>query len=301
MLKTNHIPVLTDEVINYLHVQKNAVYIDTTLGGGGHASEIIRNGGFVLGIDQDKEALKIAKKRLESTCLLTNRPVDEAFKISYGNFRNLELIAIDQGVESAEGILFDLGVSSMQLDSETRGFSFRPGSILDMRMDPATQSLTAADLLNTLRVDQLIQLLEVAFPKYQAQKIALAIDKSRKRNPLRTSHDLVMATVGILPRKTKPLKDPSTKLFMALRIAVNSELESLAQALPQALNLLKPGGRLVVISFHSGEDRVVKNFIKSHLNQVKVLTKKPIKPSIHELENNKRSRSAKLRAIEKNA
>src|SRR3990167_4484787 len=121
MLKTNHIPVLTDEVINYLHVQKNAVYIDTTLGGGGHASEIIRNGGFVLGIDQDKEALKIAKKRLESTCLLTNRPVDEAFKISYGNFRNLELIAIDQGVESAEGILFDLGVSSMQLDSETRG------------------------------------------------------------------------------------------------------------------------------------------------------------------------------------
>lgn len=294
--KQAHVPVLLDEVIKYLHIQKNAIYIDATIGAGGHSAEIIRKGGFVIGLDQDKNALKLAHKELKRACLALNKDIESCFTLIHANFRDLQKVARKHSINSAEGILFDLGVSSMQLDTSRRGFSFRDDAPLDMRMDPSTQSITAADLLNTLRVDQLTKLLEVTTKPYYAKKLAKKIVAARSIVHYRISTDLVSAVRKFLPATGKT--HPATKLFLALRLAVNSELETLAQSLPGAAKLLKRGGRLAVISFHSDEDSVVKDFIANNTS-LKAITKKPITPSRSELSVNPRSRSAKLRVAEK--
>ena len=283
----SHIPVLLEETLAFLSVKPGGLYIDATLGGGGHAQEIIGHGGKVLGIDQDPISLKIARQRLHPTHA----------KVVLGNFADLTTIAHKYNFAQVDGILFDLGVSSFQLDTPERGFSFQTDAPLDMRMSPDLQ-VTAADLVNALGRKELYELFTKLAQEQLAGPIAHAIIESRRLKPITTTLQLA----GIIEQVKKPQHHklhPATKVFQALRIAVNDELNNLKAALPQALSLLKPQGRLVVISFHEGEDRIVKNFLKQAAleSQGAILTKKPVTPEFLEVAQNQRSRSAKLRAF----
>lgn len=285
-----HTPVLVSETLKYLRVKKGSWYIDCTLGGGGHALEIIKNDGKVLGIDQDPEAIlevsKTYSKEIEEKNLI----------IHQGNFINLKKI----NHLSVCGILFDLGVSSYQLETPKRGFAFSKNAPLDMRMDPAT-GVTAEDLVNGLYEDELADLFWKLGEEKFAKKIAKKIVLERGKRRIETTTQLADLIVSVKPRKSHDKIHPATLVFQALRIAVNDELNNLKTALPDALDILEKGGRLVVISFHSLEDRIVKNFFKEIENsgKVKVLTKKPVIPSDDEIFKNPRSRSAKLRVLEK--
>lgn len=265
-----HIPVLLNEVVAALEIKPGEKYIDCTYGGGGHFRAIQQAGGIVLGIDQDPEA---------------QAPV-------HGNFAHLKEIADMAGFHPVSGILFDLGVSSHQLETDYRGFSFRRGGLskLDMRMDQ-TAGLTAADLINAGSEKELANLFFKYGEERESRKIAKAIVLNR---PIETTNDLAEIILKArLARRAGRGKDrthPATRVFQALRIAVNDELASLEEALPQALELLKPGGKLAVISFHSLEDRKVKNFMKKSLL---------IRPSLEEIKINPRARSGKLRIMEK--
>ncbi len=284
-----HEPVLLKEAIYYLHVNKNKKYIDATLGTGGHTLEIVKNGGRVLGIEADPKMLILAKKRLRKTNT----------KFVLGNFRDISAIAVKKGFNKVDGILFDFGISSIHLDQGERGFSFKdPANPIDMRLNPIVQGLTAADLLNTLRRDQLARLFSEVVNPQKAAKLAKKITEKRKFKPFQTVGDFLEITGGKIPGKKI---HPATKPMMALRIAVNSELETIKEALPKAFSLLNKNGRLVAISFHSGEDVLVKSFFRSVSKNGlgNILTKKPITPSIDELSSNPRARSARLRTIEK--
>jgi 16S rRNA (cytosine1402-N4)-methyltransferase len=287
-----HQPVLLREVIELLNIKKDKKYIDATVGGGGHAEAILRIGGQVLGIDWDPEAVKHSKEYLEEVCPGTS------WKIVCDSFVNLEKIAKKEGFSQVLGILFDLGVSSHQLLGQKRGFSFQKNAPLDMRMDPKL-AVTAADLLKVLSKKQLYALFTKFAQENRARAIANAIVRARGLKPIKTSRELadLVVTVYDGKRKVKGLH-PATKVFLALRIAVNSELENLKAALPQAVSLLRPGGRLAVISFHESEDRIVKRFFKE-TKRLKILFKKPITPSEEEIKINPRSRSAKLRVAGK--
>lgn len=256
-----HIPVLLNEVLQALSVKPGEKYIDCTFGGGGHFKGIQEAGGIVLGIDQDPEA---------------KAPV-------HGNFAHLKEIADMTGFHPVSGVLFDLGVSSHQLETDYRGFSFNKEAKLDMRMDQTT-GLTAADLINAGSEKELANL----FWKFGEERFSKAIAREIKKTKIETTDDLAKAILRV--RHTKDRTHPATRVFQALRIAVNDELASLEAALPQALELLKPGGKLAVISFHSLEDRIVKNFMKKSLL---------IRPTEQEIENNPRARSGKLRVMEK--
>ena len=254
----------------------------------------------MLGIDADEELLEIARKRLEIACPTLNNSVQGHFKLVNGNFRNIDEIAKRMEVKEVDGILFDLGVSNLHLKSQTRGFSFESGSApLDMRIDTKTQGVTAADLLNNLREDQLIGLFNSVMIQPVARKLAKEVVFRRKEKPIKEISDFL--AIVRRARVDGGKLNPATLPFMALRMAVNSELENLKIALPKALELLKKGGRLVVISFHSGEDALVKNFFREMQNKnlVKVLTKKPIVSTREEIVKNPRARSAKLRCFEK--
>ena len=299
-----HEPVLAHEVIDYLGLgvplKKQAYFIDTTLGTAGHTIEILKAGGNVLGIDADEELLEIARKRLEIACPTLNDSVQGHFKLVNGNFRNIDEIAKRMEVKKVDGILFDLGVSNLHLKSQTRGFSFESGSApLDMRIDTKTQGVTAADLLNNLREDQLIDLFESVMIQPVARKLAREVVFRRKEKPIKETSDFL--AIVSRARVDGGKLNPATLPFMALRMAVNSELDNLNIALPKAFQLLKRGGRLVVISFHSGEDALVKNFFREMQNKnlAKVLTKKPIVCTREEIVKNPRARSAKLRCFEK--
>jgi len=296
-----HVPVLLDEVVNWLRPRSGGRYIDATVGGGGHAIGILKASspeGKLLGIDSDPEAIALARKNLAG--------YGARATLVKGNFADLEKIAARFGFFPADGVLFDLGLSSIQLSSPERGFSFRLNGPLDMRFDPEAPK-TASYFVNEITVDELAEILYRYGEEKQAKRIASAIVKNRPISTTRQLAEVVEKVVGHRRRT-----HPATKTFMALRIAVNDELKALSEALPQALNILAPGGRLAVISYHSLEDRIVKGFFRreskdcicppealictcNHKATLKILTPKPIRPSAEEVAKNPRSRSAKLR------
>lgn len=299
-----HEPVLAHEVISYLRLdvplKKQAYFIDTTVGTAGHTLKILKAGGNVLGIDADKELLEIAEKRLKLACPTLNDSVQGHFKLVNGNFKDIDEITKGMKVKKVDGILFDLGVSDLHLKSQTRGFSFESGTApLDMRIDTKSQSVTAANLLNSLREDQLVALFISVLIQPDAKRLAKEVVFRRNKILIEKTSDF-LAIIN-RARIDGGKLNPATLPFMALRMAVNSELENLKIALPKALKLLKKGGRLIVISFHSGEDVLVKNFFRNMQkeNLIKILTKKPVVPEREEIIKNPRARSAKLRCFEK--
>ena len=284
-----HTSVLLQEVLDYLELKRGKWYIDATLGGGGHTQAILEKGCRVLCIDVDQDALNHVRQRLGS---------NEDLVLARGNFRDIDTLAKEHGLEKVSGILFDVGVSSYQLDTPERGFSFQDGP-LDMRMDQQL-SVTAGDLVNGLTNKELQELFVRLGEERYARSIAKHIEVYRKEQLIRTTGELVgiiRQAVPHLPTKVHP----ATRVFQALRIAVNDELHALSEALPKAVNLLESGGRLVVISFHSLEDRIVKRaFVTFEQEGLgKIITKKPIEATEDELGENRRSRSAKLRVFEK--
>lgn len=290
-----HKPTLCSEVIEFLDLKKKDVILDCTVGCGGHASEILRNicpGGELIGIDRDQDALRIAKENLKE--------FGECARLLYGNFKNLDLILENCGIKEVDGILFDLGLSSYQIDSPGRGFSFRFDAPLDMRMDKALK-MTAFDLVNNLCQEEIAKILRDFGQERFSNRIARQIVRQREKAPISTTLELAEIIRRAAPR-IKSKIHPATRSFQAFRIAVNNELDALKEGLEKASFYLKRKGRICVISFHSLEDRIVKNKFKELHRQgnFKILTKKPLCPKEEEILDNPRSRSAKLRAIEKN-
>ena len=306
MLTPTHIPVLTEETVKALAVQPGGRYIDCTLGGGGHASYILERsspGGQLLGIDADPEAIQVAKDRLESH--------SDSILLINDNFVNIKAICYKYDFLPVHGIIFDLGLSSLQLSSKERGFSFQKRAPLDMRLNPG-QELTAADIVNTYPEAELARLIKTYSEESYSRRIARRIVQER---PIKTTLQLArLAERAVGHRKRKI--HPATKTFQALRIAVNSELEHLESALKQAVDLLGYEGKLVVISYHSLEDRIVKQFMQreskdcicppgtpvcicGHTASLRLINKRVITPSLSEVQANPRSRSAKLRAAER--
>ena len=290
-----HKSVLIKEAIEHLHIIKKANYIDATLGAGGHTIEILKLGGNVLGIDQDAKMLKIAQNNIAKACPPHLSEKMGSFQPILGNFRDISSLAIEANFKDVSGILYDLGVSSYHFDEFDLGFSFnKPENPLDMRLDNKL-TVTSADLLNALNEKALEDLFSVVLSNNESKKLASKIIKKRKENSFKTVSDFL----EIFPKKAEGSKiHPSTNAFLALRIATNQELDALRESLPKAFELLASGGYLVVLSFHSGEDRVVKNTLKS-LSKSEIITKKPITPSEEELKENPRARSVKMRVIKK--
>ena len=297
---------MVPEILKYLEVSSGGRYIDCTLGEGGHTKSLLEASnpeGEVLGIDADHEAIEVSKNRLEK--------YGERFIYDNSNFKNIKKIAMKSKFVPCHGILFDLGVSSLQLDKESRGFSFRRKAPLDMRFS-INQTLTAQDVLNTFSESEISDILYHYGEERQSRKIAKLIIENRPLSNADELSDLIKKNI----RQTNYKINPSTKTFQALRIYINEELNSLSQALEQSLEILGVGGRMAVISYHSLEDRIVKNFFKKeskycicppnipecdcgHFPKLKIITKKPVSPSQSEIDANKRSRSAKLRVVER--
>jgi len=292
-----HITVLLNEAISYLNIKPNGIYVDGTLGGAGHSLEIIKrlDTGFLYAFDQDDYAISYAQNKLKDY---------SNYKIIKSNFKHLKQRLAEEDVSQIDGLLLDLGLSSFQIDDASRGFTYLKDTSLDMRMDQS-QNLTAETILNTYSIEELAKIFFVYGEEKNGFKIARKIVQNR---PIKTTMDLVKIT-DIINKNEKG--HSAKRVFQALRIAVNDELRVLEEVLKDSLELLKPDGRLVVITFHSLEDRIVKHFFKeeSTINipknlpikdiesDLEVLTKKPIYPSPEELENNSRSKSAKLRAL----
>jgi len=319
-MQTGHIPVMLEEVVNFLQPKANGQYIDGTLGGGGHTAALLKRsypGGRVLGIDSDVQALERVKKRFPEE-VQNGRLV-----LVHGNFAELARIVDEAGfVSSIDGVLLDLGFSSYQMDDPERGLSFSADGPLDMRLDQS-QELTAADLLNKASERELADIFWRYGEEPRSRQIAWRIVREREQNPItRTSQLARLASLGV-PYKPGAIH-PATRVFQALRIAVNSELERLEKALPQIVEVLRrgkiglvgaDGGRMVIISFHSLEDRLVKGFMRreakdcicppgtpvcvcNHKATLRILTPKPLAPTKQEVLDNPRARSAKLRAAE---
>jgi 16S rRNA (cytosine1402-N4)-methyltransferase len=287
-----HIPVLLKESVELLTGNGGTLYVDCTLGGGGHTEAILEKNpeAFVIGIDRDEEAIEIAQRRLSR--------FEGRYSLYQANFSELDKVLDMEGLSSVDGFLFDLGISMYQLRSE-RGFSFMLDAELDMRMDKRG-SLTAKKVVNTYPKEKLIHIFKTYGEERFAGRIARAILEYRRTKPLERTAELVQLIYRSVPPSYRHGRiHPATRIFQALRIEVNGELHSLKEALEKTLNYLKPGGRLVVISFHSLEDRIVKRFMKEHSEELRILTKKPVIPSPEEVENNPASRSAKLRAGER--
>ncbi|MBQ3632492.1 MAG: 16S rRNA (cytosine(1402)-N(4))-methyltransferase RsmH [Prevotella sp.] len=298
--ETYHVSVLLKESVDGLDIQPGGVYVDVTFGGGGHSREILRRlgpEGRLFGFDQDADAER-------------NIVSDGRFTFVRSNFRYLKQWMRYYGVDQIDGLLADLGVSSHHFDDATRGFSFRFDSPLDMRMNKRAQ-LTAADVVNNYSEEQLADLLYLYGELKQSRRIAATLVKAREQQPLLTTGQLLQATEHLFMRERE--KKEVTKLFQALRIEVNREMEALRDMLTGACQLLRPGGRLSVITYHSLEDRIVKNMMRAgnvdgHVEQdfygrvqspLRLLSNKVITPGAAEVEANPRSRSAKLRIAEK--
>lgn len=292
MSQFTHTPVLLSETIESLDVKKGKKYIDATLGGGGHTRAIIEKGGIVLGIDQDQEALEFVKQNNQYQ--ITNVQLI----IKYGNFRDIKKIAQENGFGEAEGILFDLGVSSHQLNTDNRGFSIRRNGPLDMRMD-ANLPITAAHIVNTYSIEQLTDIFQRFGEEENALAAAENIVKARKTKKIETTGELVATLSPVL--KKQGLMHPATKIFQALRMEVNQELDALREGLMGGLEVLHENGVIVVISFHSLEDRIAKRIFSDWEQKGlgKIISKKPITAGIDEVRSNPRARSAKMRVFKK--
>lgn len=311
MTKPMHKSVMTKEVTDYLVTDRKGIYVDATLGLGGHTQAIMEHTAYkcrVIGLDVDEEAISISADLLskyKSQLVLRN-----------SNFSEIDTVLEDLDIELADGIVADLGMSSFQIDSSERGFSFMRDEALDMRMDPRLR-FTAHDLVNEMSVDEISKVLKIYGEEKWAKRIAKHIVESRKEKPIETSAELAKLVSGAIPKKFHPAKiHPATKTFQALRIAVNNELDNIKEFLDKAVSLLKPGGRLVVISFHSLEDRLVKSTFQRLSNpcvcppgmpecgcgkksEIKIITRSPVTPGQDEILDNSRARSAKLRVGEK--
>ena len=303
-----HTPVLLREALHYLHIDRQGIYVDATLGGGGHSEAILwqlRPGSRLIGIDADRDAIGHAEQRLRS--------FGDRFTAVQANFRDLGAVLAQVGVSELAGVLFDLGVSSHQIDELPRGFSYQGDGPLDMRMDPS-KPLTAGEILNTYEVRSLERIFEQHGEERMARRIARAVDRRRQRGPFALTSQLVETVAGVAGGRflTKTL----ARVFQALRIEVNAELDTLRSGLEQAVNSLRREGVLVVISYHSLEDRIVKTLLVDLSRRVRpmshplappeeieptleILTRKPVVPGSEEISTNPRARSAKLRAARK--
>lgn len=289
-----HLPVLQNEVISLLDPKPNQNFIDATLGFGGHAKLILEKtkpNGKLIGIEQDIEAIDKAKSRLIAFI--------DRLTIVNDNFTELGLIMRKEKLDKIHGILIDLGPNTEQLKSEERGFSFSTNALLDMRMDPIRLKLTAADILNKFSEKEISKILLEGEEKF-SKAISKKIIKYRRKRPITTTVELVEIIKSAIPARYRFEHKThfATATFRALRLKVNNELENLKQILPQAVSSLSSGGRIAVISFHSLEDRIVKNFFRDN-NELEILTSKPIIASEDEISNNPSARSAKLRVAKK--
>ena len=287
-----HVPVLGEEVGELLVKRKEGVYVDCTIGEGGHSLILLQKFPHIriLGLDMDEEILGEARKNLA--------PYQERVTLRKGNFRDIDIYLKKEGLQRVDGFLFDLGISSYHLESSGRGFSFKKEEPLDMRMDQDAE-LTAYQIVNFWPSQKLIDILKSYGEERRAQAVVRKMVKERRKKPLQTTRELAELIRKVVRRSGKI--DPATRTFQAIRIAVNDELTSLEIALRKVPLLLKKGGRVVVISYHSLEDRIVKHIFKEEAKEgyLRVLTPKPVRPTDEEVSINPRSRSAKLRAGER--
>ncbi|TAH63718.1 MAG: 16S rRNA (cytosine(1402)-N(4))-methyltransferase RsmH [Gottschalkiaceae bacterium] len=309
-MEFQHISVLLNEVISGLDIKKNGTYVDGTLGGAGHSKEIVKKleNGHLIGIDQDMNAIKKASEELKE--------FKDRITIVHNNFKNIDIVLQEQDIHEIDGILLDLGVSSHQLDEGERGFSYNKDSFLDMRMD-ISQDLNAWDIVNKYPKGELERIIKDYGEERWAARIAEFIQNERQIKPINTTGELVDVIKKAIPsgaRKDGP--HPAKRTFQAIRIEVNNELGILRESIIKAVNALKAGGRICIITFHSLEDRIVKETFKelsldcicppelpictcNKKKELNIITRKPILPSDKEIELNPRSRSAKLRIGEK--
>lgn len=305
-----HISVLLNEVLEELNIKEDGIYVDGTLGGAGHSLEIVKKltTGKLIGIDQDENALEKAGQVLEEY-------KDKVILVK-NNYENIDKVLEELGIESIDGMLLDIGVSSHQLDEETRGFSYNKDAPLDMRMD-MTSNFSAWDIVNKYDKEELEQIIWDYGEDRWARRIAEFIIEERKEKPINTTLELVTAIKKAIPKQVRDEGNhPARKTFQAIRIEVNRELDVLTKVIPKISNVLKPGGRLAIITFHSLEDRIVKDSFKElyktcvcpsefpqcicdKTREIEIITRKPIIPTKEEIEVNPRSRSAKLRVAEK--
>lgn len=309
-MEFNHIPIMLEEVIKGLAIKEDGIYIDGTLGGGGHSLEIVKRlkEGRLIGIDQDQDALNKAKEVLGE--------YKDRIIFIHDNYENIESILSGLGVEKVDGILLDIGVSSYQLDKGERGFSHNKDARLDMRMDKR-QDFTAWDIVNSYKQKDLEEIIWKYGEESWARRISEFIVDQREKSPINTTLDLVETIKKAIPKRVRMEgHHPAKKTFQALRIEVNRELEVLENSIEKLVEVLKPGGRIAIISFHSLEDRIVKDTFRflyrdcicppeiplcvcNKKREINIITRKPIKAGKEEINLNPRSRSAKLRVAEK--
>jgi 16S rRNA (cytosine1402-N4)-methyltransferase len=292
-MKYSHEPVLVTEFLKFFEGKHLHTFFDGTLGSGGHAKAILESHSEIttyIGCDQDTDALALAKENL--------LPWKEKVLFVNDNFANIEKVLEENNIDAVDGILFDIGVSSMQLDDSTRGFSFRFDSLLDMRMD-ASNDIDAKQVVNTFSEKKLGEIFKKWGEEPQWKKAARAIIERRRKKPITTTKDLAELLTRVLKRKRKI--HPATLVFQGLRIFVNNEIEVLEKGITAAISMLQENGRLGVMSYHSLEDRLVKHTFRDTAKKevVQVLTKKPVIPTREEMRKNPRSRSAKMRVVEK--
>lgn len=309
-MEFKHLPVLLKESIEGLKINPEGTYVDCTVGAGGHSKEILKRltKGKLIAIDQDIEALDAAKVNLAKWA--------EQVDFVHANFRQIEDILLDRNIKYVDGILMDIGVSSYQLDNAERGFSYHSNAELDMRMDSNSEGIDAKEIVNTYKEEKLTSIFYEYGEERWAKRISKFIVEERSNIEIQTTGDLVEIIKKAIPKKARMDKHPAKKVFQALRIEVNGELDALKIGMRSAVKHLAPGGRLCIIDFHSLEDRIVKEEFKrmasdcicppglpvcicGHKKEVKLITRKPIVPSEQEEMDNPRSRSAKLRIIEK--
>ena len=302
MAGREHVPVMTREVVDLLRPARGGLYVDCTVGLGGHSQALLEAGATkVIGLDRDRDALDAARASLERW--------GERVELIHTDYRDLRRVLVERSIAGVDGALADLGVSSLQIDAEGRGFSFRRDEPLDMRMD-RTRGATAADLLRDIDEGELADIIFEFGEERFSRRIARAIVAARRESELRTTAQLAQLVRRAVPRKGYQRIDPATRTFQALRIRVNRELEGLDAFLSTAADVLRAGARLVVISFHSLEDRIVKRVFRalerardnesdSRESALRIVTRRPLVPGEAEVHANPRARSAKLRAIER--
>ena len=308
-MEFKHIPIMLNECIDMLAIKPDGIYVDATIGGAGHSQEIIKrlsSKGTLIGIDKDGEAIAVSKSRLKGGCkkIFVN-----------DDYKNYSKILADNGINKVDGILIDLGVSSYQLDNPLRGFSYVNDGELDMRMDNR-QEFDAKYVINNYSQEQLTKIFYEYGEEQFSKVIAQNIVKSRENSPITTTSQLVKIIEGCVPAKLVFTNNPVKRIFQAIRIEVNGELDKLAEVVEEMIDSLNSGGRMCVLTFHSLEDRIIKDVFKKeatdclcpknlpicvchHKAKIKLISKKPIVPSNEEIKINKRSHSAKLRVVEK--